>query len=246
MDGLFRPFDPKDSAAVDVMVVGTGDGYVHLSIYDSFIVGLFPPPFSISGADDIRAQMVLHTAHKRYSTHALLMDSSTKSMPGLYYVPMDLRFVSASSEYLSLLASRSTALDNLLRYINQVQNLMTSEWQASQDLPRKFLRNIDETLEEKHGCNIMQAMYHSVATGHTFPAMREWLVDELAERVSNEKYQMRQRYLYCLEGSQKMGQGRHQRLGEFAEISARAYATSPGAMCPNIEPPGGCGKVPRF
>lgn len=184
MDGLLRASDPKDNSGVDVMVVGTRDGHVHLSIYDSFIVGLFPPPLSTTGADNTKAQMILHAAHERYSTHALLMDSRSSPMSGLYFVPMDLRFVSASSEYLSLLASRSTALENLLRYINQVQVLMSSEWHSSQDLPKKFLRNISESLEEKHGCDIVQAMYHSVATGHTFPAMREWLVDELAERVS--------------------------------------------------------------
>ncbi len=184
MDGLFRASDPIDNNAVDVMVVGTRDGHIHLSIYDSFIVGLFPPPLSSTGADRTEAHMILHAAHKAYSTHALLMESSSSPTPELYFVPMDLRFVSSSSEYLSLLASRSTALNNLLRYINQVQVLMISEWQASQELPRKFLRNVGESLEEKHGCNIVQAMYHSVATGHTFPAMREWLVEELAERVS--------------------------------------------------------------
>jgi anaphase-promoting complex subunit 4 len=185
LDGLFRTSDSNDNNAVDIMVVGTRDGHIHLSIYDSFIVGLFPPPLPSSGADDVKAQMILHAAHKRYSTHALLLDSSSNSIYGLYFVPMDLRFVSASSKYLSLLASRSTALENLLRYINQVQILMSSEWQASQDLPRKFLRNINETLQEKHRCDVVQAMYHSVATGHTFPVMREWLVDELAERVSS-------------------------------------------------------------
>jgi anaphase-promoting complex subunit 4 len=185
LDGLFRASDSKDNNAVDIMVVGTRDGHIHLSIYDSFIVGLFPPPVSSSGADDVKAQMILHTAHKRYSTHGLVLEASSNSPHSLYFVPMDLRFVSASSEYLSLLASRSTALENLLRYINQVQILMTSEWQASQDLPRKFLRNINETLQEKHGCDVVQAMYHSVATGHTFPVVREWLVDELAERVSS-------------------------------------------------------------
>jgi anaphase-promoting complex subunit 4 len=167
------------------MVVGTRDGHIHLSIYDSFLVGLFPPLLSSSGADDIKAQMILHAAHKFYSTHALLLNSSSNSKHSLYFVQMDLRFVSASSEYLSLLASRSTTLENLLRYINQVQTLMSTEWQASQDLPRKFLRNINETLQERHGCDVVQAMYHSVATGHTFPVMREWLVDELAERVSS-------------------------------------------------------------
>lgn len=184
MDGLFRGSDPTDNNTVDVMIVGTSDGHIHLSIYDSFIVGLFPPPLPSTGADNAKAQMILHAANKGYSTQALLMESSSSPKPGLYFVPMDLRFVSASSEYLSLLASRSTALDNLLRYMNQVQVLMTSEWQASQDLPRKFLRNVSESLEEKNGCDIVQAMYHSVATGHTFPAMRDWLVDELAERVS--------------------------------------------------------------
>jgi anaphase-promoting complex subunit 4 len=184
MDGLFRGSDPMDKNVVDVMVVGTSDGHIHLSIYDSFIVGLFPPPLPSTGAHNTKSQMILHAAHKGYSTHALLVESSSSSKPGLYFVPMDLRFVSASSEYLSLLASRSTALENLLRYMNQVQVLMTSEWQASQDLPRKFLRNVSESLEEKNGCDIVQAMYHSVATGHTFPAMRDWLVDELAERVS--------------------------------------------------------------
>jgi anaphase-promoting complex subunit 4 len=61
---------------------------------------------------------------------------------------------------------------------------MTAEWHATQDLPSKFLRNINETLAEKDDFSIVQAMYHSVVTGHTFPAVREWLVDELAERVS--------------------------------------------------------------
>ena len=183
LDGLFRVSDPTDNNAVDVMVVGTKDGHIHLSIYDSFIVGLFPMPLLTPGRENSKAQMIMHAAHKSFSTHALLLDSDLSSTPELYLVPMDLRFVSASSEYLSLLASRSTALQNLLRYIDQVQVLMLSEWQATQELPSKFLKTVNESLEEKHGCDIVQAMYHSVATGHTFPAMREWLVDELAERV---------------------------------------------------------------
>lgn len=92
--------------------------------------------------------------------------------------------MSSSNGYLSLLASKSTTLQNLLRYVNSVQGLMVTEWKASRDLPGRFLANIDETLIEKCQMNIVDAMYHSVATGHTFPEVREWLVDELAERVS--------------------------------------------------------------
>jgi len=60
---------------------------------------------------------------------------------------------------------------------------MIVEWKATRDLPSRFIRNINETLGEKNNRDIVQALYHSVATGHTFPEVREWLVDELSERV---------------------------------------------------------------
>jgi anaphase-promoting complex subunit 4 len=162
------------------MVVGTTEGTIHLSIYDSFVIGSFPSPIIPGSA---RSQLVLHASHKQYSTHSLLLRASS-SAAQLYFVPMDLRFISASSEYLSLLASRSTALQNLLRYINQVQSQMVSEWKSTQELPGRFLSNINETLAEKDNRDIVQALYHSVATGHTFPSVKEWLIDELSERVS--------------------------------------------------------------
>lgn len=161
------------------MVVGTKEGHIHLSIYDSFVVGSFKAPVNIGPHSP---HLVLHASHKRYSTHILLMKSSSAE-DRLYFAPMDLRFISASSNYLSLLASRSTALQNLLRYIHQVQILMTNEWKGTQELPGNFLRDINETLGENANRTIVQALYHSVATGHTFPAVREWLVDELTERV---------------------------------------------------------------
>lgn len=162
------------------MVVGTRGGDLHISIYDSFVIGTFKSPITQGGSP---AQLILHASHPQYSTHSLLL-KSTDEEGRLFLVPMDLRFVSASSEYLSLLASRSSALQNLLRYVHEVQKLMAAEWKSTQDLPGKFLRNINETLMEKGNRDIVQALYHSVATGHTFPDVKEWLVDELSERVS--------------------------------------------------------------
>jgi anaphase-promoting complex subunit 4 len=128
--------------------------------------------------------LILHCAHKSYSSHTLITASEANSGIELALIPMDIRFVAGSSEYLSLVASKSAALQNLLRYVDRVQNLMKAEWQSTQDLPQRFLSNINETLAEKQGCDIVQALYHSVLTGHHFPAVKEWLVDELAERVS--------------------------------------------------------------
>ncbi|KAM3077296.1 hypothetical protein ACMFMG_006647 [Clarireedia jacksonii] len=178
LDALFRPFDPKDNDIADVMIVGTKEGDIHVSIYDSFVVGSFKSPVVINKNP---AYLISHAANESYSTHALLMRGADPDEK-IYFVPMDLRFLSASSEYLSILASRSTALENLLRYINQIQILMVAEWKSVQDLPSRFLRSINETLAEQGTRDIVQALYHSVATGHTFSAVREWLVDILTER----------------------------------------------------------------
>lgn len=162
-------------------MVGTKEGTIHLTIYDSFAVGSFSSPEIAPGS---QSHVVRHASHEQYSTHALLVQGSA-SPEKVYFAPMDLRFVSSTSKNLSVLASRSTALQNLLRYIHQVQTLMCSEWKATQDLPGRFLGNINETLGEQKGHNIVQALYHSVATGHTLPAVREWLVDDLSERVKS-------------------------------------------------------------
>lgn len=162
------------------MLVGTREGDLHLSIYDSFVVGIFKSPVRL---ENTFAQLALHAAHAEYSTHSLLLQVPAEKSR-LFFIPMDLRFVSASSEYLSLLASRSSAFQNLLRYIHEVHRLMVAEWEFTRDLPSKFLRNVDEDLKEKDNRDIVQALYHSIATGHTFPIVKEWLVDQVAERVS--------------------------------------------------------------
>lgn len=179
LDALFRPFDTKDVEAVDVMVVDSREGNLHLSIYDSFVIGTFASPSII---ENTSSKIVSQASHHQYSTYSLLL-KSPEPANRLFLVPMDLRFVSSSGDYLSLLASRSSALQNLLRYVHEVHRLMVAEWESTRDLPSKFLRNIDEDLQGKEGRNIVQALYHSVVTGHTFPTVKEWLVDELAERV---------------------------------------------------------------
>ncbi|OBT60964.1 hypothetical protein VE03_09769 [Pseudogymnoascus sp. 23342-1-I1] len=181
LDALFRPFDPADNDSISIMVVGTSTGHIHLSIFDSFVIGTFPPPLPSSKTS--RHQLVLHASHPHHATHALLMKSTSTLVGGLFFVPMRLGFLTAeSSGDLSLLASRSSALQNLLRYVQQVQMLMAAEYQATQDLPRRFLGSIDETLAERGDWTIAPALYHQVVTGHTLPEVKEWLVDELAER----------------------------------------------------------------
>ncbi|KAI1501279.1 anaphase-promoting complex component Cut20/Apc4 [Biscogniauxia marginata] len=186
LEFLFRPFSPEDSDKVDVMIVGTSDGRIHISIYDSFVIGTFSYTAPQSLRESSSLQLSHHASHPDLSTHTLVLKPSGEDKSkAIYLVPMDLTFIHSSPENLSLLASKTTTLQKLLRYVKQVQTHMIHEWQSTRELPNRFLSSINETLREAgtYGdMTIGQAMYHSVVTGHTFPEVKEWLVDQLAER----------------------------------------------------------------
>ncbi|KAI1458241.1 anaphase-promoting complex, cyclosome, subunit 4-domain-containing protein [Annulohypoxylon moriforme] len=186
LEFLFQPFSPQDSDKVDVMIVGTNDGQIHVSIYDSFIIGTFNYALPQPSGRNIPLQLCRHASHPDLSTHILVFKpSKDDKVSTMYLIPMDLTFIHSSPENLSLLASKTTTLQKLLRYVKQVQMHMIHEWQSTRELPTRFLNSINETLRESGNYGKMtigQALYHSVVTGHTFPDVREWLVDQLAER----------------------------------------------------------------
>ncbi|KAI0395355.1 anaphase-promoting complex, cyclosome, subunit 4-domain-containing protein [Xylariaceae sp. FL0594] len=186
LEFLFRPFSQDGSDRVDVMIVGTSDGHIHVSIYDTFVIGSFHYALPPSFGKQRELQLCDSASHPELSTHMLVFrPSSEEKSKTLYIVPMDLTFIHSSPENLSLLASKTTTLQKLLRYVKQVQSHMIHEWQATRELPRRFLASINETLREAGSYGDMQigdALYHSVVTGHTFPEVREWLTDQLAER----------------------------------------------------------------
>ena len=178
---MLYPSQTSSNDVADVLIECFNDGTIHISIYDFFEIGTFDIRQPLQKLEGI--QFLLHDAHPYSSTHSLLASSPCNSDAWLYYVPLDLRMLSTNGRYLSLLASRSTQLYNTLRYMQQVQYQMYSEFKAAQDLPRRFIRNIEETLQEKMYCSWVHAAYHLVVTGNCYPSVKEWLVDELGERV---------------------------------------------------------------
>ena len=181
LDTLFQPLTAASTNSADILVVGFDDGTVHLSIYDSFEIG----NFSLQQASQELqiCKPLLHSSHPYSTTHSLLALSSAGIDEELLLVPLDLRLISNAGRYLSLLAAKSTQLHNVLRYISQVQRQMYSDFKASQDLPRRFISNIEEALVEQSDHNWTQAAYHLVVTGNCQPAVKEWLVEQLGERV---------------------------------------------------------------
>lgn len=182
MDALFNSKSEEFKESADVLVVGFADGTAHISVYDFFKIGVFQwKPASRYSQND---HVLFHSSHPYSSTHALLVSSTLRSRQELYFLPLDLRLIPETGRYLSLLASKTTQLLNVLRYIQEVQTHIYSEYKTSQDLPGKFMRNVDEALQEKCHCSWVHAAYHLAVTGHCYPPVKQWLVEELGERVS--------------------------------------------------------------
>lgn len=181
LDTLFRPLTPDSADSADILIVGFEDGTLHLSIFDFFEIGNFNLQQACRGFGACKP--LLHCSHPLSTTHSLLVLATTGEEECLHLLPLDLRLISNAGRYLSLLASKSTQLHNVLRYIRQVQRQMFGDFKASQELPSRFIRNIDETLQEQCHCNWMQAAYHLVVTGNCYPEVKDWLVDQLGERV---------------------------------------------------------------
>lgn len=182
IDAIFHSAAKDASDSVDVLFVGFDDGNVHLRIFDCFEIGSFPVGESTGLPDSCR--ILRHASHPMSSTHALLASSTSgQSRKAMDLVTLDLRFITKSGRYLSLLASKTTQLQNLLRYIGQVQRQIELEWKNAQELPARFLRSVNEDLQEKCQCDFVTAIYHLVVTGHCFEPMKEFLIDIVGERV---------------------------------------------------------------
>ncbi|KAL9615153.1 MAG: hypothetical protein Q9167_000359 [Letrouitia subvulpina] len=73
-------------------------------------------------------------------------------------------------------------VENMMPKLSTLPAGGQDEFQTSQDLQNRFIRNVDETLQEKCDCTWIHAAYHLVLTGHCLPGVKDWLVDELGER----------------------------------------------------------------
>uniref|UniRef100_A0A0D2XZN0 Anaphase-promoting complex subunit 4 n=1 Tax=Fusarium oxysporum (strain Fo5176) TaxID=660025 RepID=A0A0D2XZN0_FUSOF len=184
IDFLFQPPKPEEYDQVSVMIIGTSDGQLQLSIYDSFIIGSFQCP-QINPSSS--SQLILHASHPQVSTQALLVADKSEEPEEVHLVPIDLPFISSHPINLSLLASKLTTLQKLLRYLKQAQLHMQVEWRNTRELPTRFLRSIEGDLEnlETGPRSIVPALYHLAVTGHAYEPVREWLVESLAERQTS-------------------------------------------------------------
>ncbi|OAA68133.1 anaphase-promoting complex component cut20 [Niveomyces insectorum RCEF 264] len=187
LEFMFPPLKPSDGDFIYVMVLGTADGTIHVSIYDAFVMGTFtisvPPKAEAQKGDQPLLRLRHHASHPASSTHVLLLANEEEDDQAVFLALMDFTFIYSSPLSLSLLAFKTTTFQKLLRYIKQTQIHMQGEWQAARELPSKFLANIQEDLQkDRKYKHIDHALRVAALTGFVSPTLKQWLVDTIAER----------------------------------------------------------------
>ena len=175
---LFHSNNKEGKQSTDILLAGSNAATLSMSLYDTFQLGSFDANF-----DNTQPRLRKHVFHPYYSTHTLLYSGGGHANDNIFLVPLDLRMIIETGNYLPLIASKSIHLQNLLRYLSATQEQVYKEFRSSQDLPKRFVANIEEALQEKNQCSFLTAAYHLIATGDCYPCMKEWLVDELGEKV---------------------------------------------------------------
>jgi anaphase-promoting complex subunit 4 len=168
-----------------VLLTGFEDGSVYIRIFDCFEIGRVDLTSSLP-KDSKSSKVVKHIGHPLSSTHALIVQTLTKrSDDRLHVIALDLNFIPQTSPYyLPTLATKSTQLLNLLRYLTQTSTHVSIELRGAFDLPGKFIRNINQTLAQSADgpVDFVTAAYQLVVTGDCSDELREWMIDEVGER----------------------------------------------------------------
>ena len=186
MDEIFHNKSAFSKEYLDVLVLAHGEGGIRTVLYQSLCLGLLRLPSSwglaICGSP-------CHSSHPFIGSHILLADissnvkgsGSSQSLTAL--VPLTLRFIQSSRGYLQKLTSKFAHLHNLLKYTEGCLHAIDSSYIQAHDLPSKFMRNAEETLAEKGEGPLVVSLFHLAVSGDCPPTIKEWLVDQIAERV---------------------------------------------------------------
>jgi anaphase-promoting complex subunit 4 len=199
IDAIFHPHSSTNVHAranddlVDVLLARARECSLHIRIFDSFEIGTVNAAHALPKGLQPR-RIVQHAGHPLLSKHFLVLEAEAdgpsthsskqaKSMTSLHLIELGLRFISQTSDNLPLLASKATQMQNLLRYIVQIQTQVSQEVRTAFDLPSRFIANIDEMLREQDSSSsFTTAAYQLVLTGECNATLKEWLVDQVGER----------------------------------------------------------------
>lgn len=190
LDAAFHSKNVSHQNDVDTLMLCEDNAGVKVILYDALSLG------SIEGVGSTAAMQyryLKHASHPFYSTHMFLTESRiVNENPAISIRPLRLGFLQQGGTHLQIIQSKTAELQYLVQYVGEALLGIHHHWQHSQDLPTRFMRFVNEDLQEKDNTTLAQSLLHLACTGHCPPLLKEWLVDTLAERVSNMSSNIRE------------------------------------------------------
>jgi anaphase-promoting complex subunit 4 len=183
IDAIFHSKSRGQSEMLDVLLTAYEDQHatVNVKIFSSFEIGdVQLSPLIPSSNAKVPLKVIQQASHPFLSSHFLLVQHASS----LHLLRLDLNFIPQTSpHYLPILAMKATQLENLLRYLAQIESQLSHEIKAAFDLPSRYLSNVTESIQQQHPeADFRTEAWHLICTGECSEVMREWLVDEVGDR----------------------------------------------------------------
>jgi anaphase-promoting complex subunit 4 len=118
-----------------------------------------------------------------------LAEDVTHSTNRYYFSTVDLLFIQQFGQYLFQLASTSTRVQALIRYLREAITSIEAEFKTMNDLAQRYVGILNEDAE-KISSTVTLELFEFLVTGTPSEILKEWLVDTVTERVSISYSQM--------------------------------------------------------
>lgn len=183
LDAALHTAPDRDLNGLDTLFLTYDDGSVHLILYDALNLGCvgLPAEWKVK-----RLNFLKHVSHPFGCSHMFLTGIPSEKAnisPKIALIPLSLRFLPSAGSLLHLIESRTAQLETMVQYVSECLLALHHHWKHANELPKRFMEGINETLAEKQDPTLVQSLFHLSATGDCPPNLKEWLVDILAERV---------------------------------------------------------------
>jgi anaphase-promoting complex subunit 4 len=172
----------RDLNGLDTLLLCHGDGTVHLVLYDSLSLGDVDPPPEWKFP---QFNHLIHASHPFACSHMLLTEipTETDKLSKIAIIPLSLRFLHSAGSHLHMIESRTAQLETLVHYVGETIRTLNHHWKHANTIPDRFKGLVNEMLAEKEEPTLVQSLFHLSVTGDCPPTLKEWLIDNLAERV---------------------------------------------------------------
>jgi Anaphase-promoting complex, cyclosome, subunit 4 len=178
LDSALHKDSSRELYALNTLLLSNQEGAIRVIVYDSLSIGNISLPFAHP------AQHIKHASHPLAHCYVLL--SQYEVDPGQFktvLLPISFRFLRFAGGNIHFIDSKTAQLELLVQYVGEALTAVEHHWKHAQDLPYRFQQSIRETLLEKEEPTLSQSLYQLAVTGHCSEILREWLTDQLTERV---------------------------------------------------------------